>query len=61
MSKKSKTPAIEKKPDHDLETFNQLPEETKELMRLKDRDEKTSGPEQVVIARKIKETDQAEK
>jgi hypothetical protein len=32
-----------------------LPEETKDLMKLKDQDEKATGPEQVEIARQIKD------
>jgi len=55
MSEKSKPKATESKLGPDLATFEQLPEKTKELMKLKDLGEKTTGPEQVEAAQKIKE------
>ena len=53
MSKKLKPQATETKLKRDLATFKRLPKKTKELMKLKDQDEKTTGPEQAVITRKI--------
>jgi len=55
MSTKSKPQAAETRLRRDLATFERLPEKTKELMRLKDQDEKTTGPAQVVIAKQIEE------
>lgn len=43
----------EKNVGRDLTTFERLPEDKKELMKLKDQEEKTTGPEQVAISRKI--------
>ena len=39
----------------DLATFKRLPEETKELLKLKDQDERTTGTDQLRITRKIEE------
>ncbi len=55
MSKKSKEPVTETKHERDQATFERQPENAKELMKLKDQDEKTTGPEQVVITRKIED------
>lgn len=55
MSTKPKPQATEKDPGQALATFERLPEETKDLMKLKDQDEKTTGPEQVEIAKQIQE------
>jgi len=59
MSTKPTPQAAGKKLERDLATFEQLPEETKALMKLKDQDEKTTGPGKVVTSRKI--ADQARK
>ena len=53
MSKKSKTPATEAQHERDQATFEGLPEKTKELMKLKHRNEKTTGRAQVATTRKI--------
>jgi hypothetical protein len=53
MSTKPKTQSNRKKIEHDLAAFEKLSEETKELMQLKEEDEKASGHEQVVTTRKI--------
>lgn len=50
---KSKPKATEKDVERDLAAHARLPEETKELMKLKDREEKTSGREQAGTTRKI--------
>lgn len=55
MSTKPKPQATERDPGPDSATFERLPEETKDLMKLKDQDEKTTGPEQVEITKQIKE------
>ena len=39
----------------DPATFKRLPEETKELLKLKDQDERTTGTDQLGITRKIEE------
>lgn len=38
-----------------MATFERLPENTKDLLKLKHQDEKATGPEQVAIAKKIKD------
>lgn len=45
-----------KDPAQSLAMFGRLPEKTKELLRLKDQQEKTTGPEGVVINRQIHHT-----
>ena len=55
MSTKPKPQAPEKDPGQASATFERLPEETKDLMKLKDQDEKTTGPEQVEITKQIQE------
>lgn len=55
MSTKSKPQTSKKKTDRDLATFEELPDQTKELMKLKEQDEKTAGPEHVEITKKIEE------
>lgn len=45
----------EKDVGRDLTTFEKLPEDKKELMKLKDQEEKTAGPEHVEITRKIED------
>lgn len=57
MKKNPKSPANEKDSYRDLITFEQLPENTKYLMKLKDEDERTDGPEQAEIADKIRKQD----
>jgi hypothetical protein len=51
---KPKPPTLEKNLGRDLDTFEQLPAKTKELELLQDRAEKTSGPENVAIHKKIR-------
>lgn len=53
MSAKPKPQVTVTKPDPHQATFEKLPEETKELMKLKEREVKTTGSEQVVITREI--------
>jgi len=55
MNTKSKPQATETKPERDQATFEKLPEQTKELMKLKDQEEKTTGTEQVVITKQIQD------
>lgn len=55
MSKKPKPQVTKKKTAHDLASFEKLPEQTKKLMKLKDQDEKTTGPDHVVTTRKIQD------
>lgn len=51
------TPPPEKAPDlaQDLKMFELLPAKAKELALLKDRAEKTTGPEHAVITKLIQE------
>ena len=55
MSTKSKPQDVSKVHGKDVATFEQLPKNTKEGMKLKEHDEKTTGSDQVVTTRKIKE------
>jgi len=55
MSTKSKPQDTETKPERDQATFEKLPEHTKELMKLKDQEEKATGTEQVVITKQIQD------
>jgi predicted ferric reductase len=55
MSMKPKPQAPEKDPGQASATFERLPEDTKDLMKLKDQDEKTTGLEQVGIAKQIQD------
>ncbi len=55
MSTKPKPQATEKDPGQDLATFERLPEATKELHKLREQGEKTTGPEQVEITRTIED------
>lgn len=55
MTKKSKPQGTENEPGEDLATFKNLPEKTKKLMKLKDQDEKSTGPEHTEITKKIEE------
>ena len=55
MSKKSKPQARKNTLEHDLKTFERLPEDTKEQMKLKKREQETTGPEHVVTTRKIQD------
>jgi hypothetical protein len=55
MNKKSKSEAIEKAPEDHQAIFEKLPEETKELMKLKNQKERVTGSEQVVVTREIEE------
>jgi hypothetical protein len=52
---KPKSKADKTSTDHDQSAFEQLPEKTKELMKLKELEEKTTGPEQGVISRQIRD------
>ncbi|MBE0541076.1 MAG: hypothetical protein IH623_06805 [Verrucomicrobia bacterium] len=52
---KPKPQATENDPGQALATFERLPEETKDLMKLKHQNEKSTGPEQVEIAKQIQE------
>jgi len=56
MSKKSKHQTNETKPEDDLAVFEELPKKTKELMKLKEEQEKTIGSDRGVVTRKIQET-----
>ncbi len=53
MSMKLKPPNTGKDSAQDSATFERLPEKTKELLRLKEQLEKTTGPEEAVISRQI--------
>jgi hypothetical protein len=55
MSTKSKPQDTETKLQRDQATFEKLPEQTKELMKLKDLEEKATGTEQVVITKQIQD------
>ncbi len=55
MNKNSKPKVTETKHDLDHKTFEKQPKEKKELMKLEDHHEKTSGPKQIETHRKIKE------
>ena len=55
MSTKPKPQAPEEAPGEESATFKQLPEKTKELMKLKDQEEKTTGPGQIEIRKEIDE------
>jgi hypothetical protein len=55
MKKKSKQQPADPKAAHHLADFHRLPEETKELMELKERHEKATGPELVATTRNIHE------
>lgn len=55
MDQKSKPRTAETKSQRDLATFERQPEDKKELMKLKDQEERTTGPEHVVISRQIAE------
>lgn len=57
MSMKPKPQAAAEAPGEESATFKQLPEKTKELMKLKDQEEKTTGIEQVAITKQIEEED----
>lgn len=55
MNEKPKPQATEKKHESDQSAFEELPEETKDLMKLKERETKTSGSEQVAVTLKIQD------
>jgi hypothetical protein len=55
MSTKSKPKATDKNHTRDSTTFERLPEQTKEMMKLKDHAEKASGHERVEATRKIED------
>ncbi len=55
MSTKSKPEDNDDDLEEDLETFEEMPEKTKDLMKLKKEDEKTTGAEQVEITEEIEE------
>lgn len=57
MSMKPKPQAAGEAPGEESSTFKQLPEKTKELMKLKAQEEKTTGPEQVAVTKQIEEED----
>jgi len=61
MSVKPKLLATEKSLGEDLATFEKLPVKTKELMKLEELDEKTTGLDQVAITRQIKNKDGSKK
>lgn len=52
---KPKRPKSEKDPAQDLETFEGLPVKTKELSRLQDQAEKSTGQEKEAVNKKIEE------
>lgn len=53
MSNKPKSQDKDKDTQEDLADFKELPEESKEMMALKEENEKTTGSEQVEATRKI--------
>lgn len=55
MSTTPKPETSEKNTKGDLDTYERLPEKKKELMELKDHDEKATGQERVETTRKIKD------
>ena len=55
MNTKLKPQATEKDFGRDLGTFEQLPERTKELLKLKEQAERATGPKQIVITRQHEE------
>lgn len=55
MNPKPKHQASEKHSSEDLATFEELPEKTKDLMKLKEQEEKTTGPKHIETTRKIEE------
>ncbi len=61
MSTEPNTPTSRKGIDRDLAAFEDLPEKTKKLMKLMERDEKASGPEQVGTTREIQHEARKEK
>jgi len=58
---KSKQPARGKNPRDDLEVFEALPAKDKELARLKDQAEKSSGSENVALNAQIRRKSKTEK
>lgn len=58
MNEKPKPQDTEKKHDSDQTAFEKLPEETKELMKLKEQEAKTSGSEKADLAREIQDKSQ---
>lgn len=55
MSTKSKPQTKEKIQDEHLATFERLPDKKKDLMKLKDQDEKTTGADNIEVAKKIEQ------
>jgi hypothetical protein len=53
-------PAVEKDFGADLEVFEQQPEQTKELEKLADEAEKTTGPESAKVQQVIREISKEE-
>jgi hypothetical protein len=58
MKHKPKPQDKEQEPESDQVVFEKLPEETKELMKLKEVETKTSGSEKAVVTRKIQDKSQ---
>lgn len=58
MNEKPKPQTTEKIPESDQTVFEKLPEETKELMKLKEQETKTSGSEKADVAREIQDKSQ---
>lgn len=54
MSTPSKTKTTDKESREDLATFERLPEKSKDLLKLKESEEKSTGPGQVELTQKIK-------
>lgn len=55
MSTKPKPQATGKDPGKDISTFKELPENTKDLMELKEQDEKATGSEHIENTREIED------